>query len=462
MSGRRPEGGGAGRGSRAAKAAGQRSGAPSAGRRETRAAGAQLIPRLVAERVLARVEADDAWADRVFLAEARRASLQGRDRALAARLAYGTIERRRTLDHVIEAVGQRRVEDLDAPLRHAIRLGAYQLLFSDRIPAHAAVSTSVDLARRVAGARVAGLANAILRRVATEGPALVAALTDETPADCALAASLPDWIVELWWDGYGPETARALARTVNDPPELTVATLDGLAPGARERTLAVLEREGVAWHGDPAAPAAIVLDDPFDVAASEAFVRGDAIPMSRSSQRVVGLLDARPGERVLDACAAPGGKAALLASTLGGATGLVCVERDAHRANALRETLRRVHASAAEIVTDDATDLSGDLTGFDAILLDAPCSGLGTLSSRPDLRWRRSPADVLALAEIQERLLDALAGRLAPHGRIVYAVCTLTPAETTGVTRRRPPVALLECWPHHGDGDGFWAARIEP
>lgn len=461
MSGGRPGGGGPRRAGRAVpKAAAHRPAAPS-GRRETRADGAQLVPRLVAQRVLARVEDDDAWADRAFVAEARRASLQGRDRAFAARLAYGTIERRRTLDHVIEVVGHRRAEDLDAPLRHAIRLGAYQLLFSDRIPVHAAVSTSVDLARRVAGARVAGIANAILRRVAEEGPAVVAGLTDETVAECALAASLPDWIVELWWEGYGPETARALARTVNDPPELTIATLDGLAPGARERTEATLKAEGVAWHGDAAAPAAIVLDDPFDIATSEGFLRGDAIPMSRSAQRVVGLLDAVPGERVLDACAAPGGKSALLASGQGGAADLVCVERDARRAGALRETLRRVHAGAADVVTADAGDLPDDLQGFDAILLDAPCSGLGTLSSRPDLRWRRSPEDVTALAAIQERLLDALVARLAPGGRIVYAVCTLTPAETTAVVHRLPPVSTLECWPQRGDGDGFWAARIE-
>ena len=423
--------------------------------------GGGIVTRLVAHKVLARVESDGAWADRVFLSEARRASLEGRDRAFAARLAFGTIERRRTLDHVVEVVGHRRPEDLDAPLRHAIRLGAYQLLYSDRIPVHAAVSTSVDLARRVAGARVSGIANALLRRVAADGPAVIAALTDETAIDCALASSLPDWIVELWWDAYGPETARALALQANEPPELTIATLDGLAAGARERTVAELAAAGVRFHEDPRAPAAIVLDDPFDVGGSSCFAHGDAIAISRSAQRVAALLAARAGERVLDACAAPGGKSALLASALGGGEGLIAVEKDPKRANALRETLRRVHARTVDVVAGDAVSLSGDLNGFDAILLDAPCTGLGTLASRPDLRWRRSPDDVTALAAIQERLLEALLDRLAPQGRLVYAVCTLTPQETTGVVVGHPPLETLECWPHRGDGEGFWAARID-
>jgi 16S rRNA (cytosine967-C5)-methyltransferase len=413
--------------------------------------------RLVALRVLGRVAEGAAYADRALGAEATRARLDGRDRAFAARLAFGAVQRRRTLDHVIEELGGRRPDALEPAVRDTLRLGAYPLLFADAVPPHAAVATSVDLVRAAGRPAAAGLVNAVLRRVAAGGPELLAALPDGTAPEAALRRSYPDWIAELWFGAYGAADARALMDAGNRAPEVALR----VRAGARERVTAELDAAGVGWHEDPAVPTAIVLDGPLDVAASAAFRAGDAVPMSRASQRIAPLVAPAPGMRVLDACAAPGGKSGQLAELLGdGGVGLVCVEQDPKRCDALGDALRRQGASAAEVVCADAAEAGPRLGPFDAILLDAPCTGLGVLAGRPDLRWRREPADVEQLATLQTRLLAALTGALAPGGRLVYAVCTLSPAESDAITAPYAVREELRTWPHRGDGDGFYAAVL--
>lgn len=413
--------------------------------------------RLVALRVLGRVEEGGAWADRALGAEAARAGLDARDRAFASRLALGAVQRRRTLDHVLQELGGRGPADLEPGVRDTLRLGAYQLLYADGVPPHAAVSTSVDLVRAARKPAAAGLVNAVLRKVAADGAALVAALPDGTAAEAALRRSYPDWIAETWVGAYGDADARALMDAGNEPSETALR----VRPGAGERVESELRAAGVPFHGDADVPTALVLDGPCDVAALAAFAAGDAIPMSRASQRIAPLLGVGPGMRVLDACAAPGGKSGQLADLLGAAgAGLVCVERDAGRCAALRDTLDRIGAGAAEVHCGDAAALGPALGPFDAVLLDAPCTGLGVLAGRPDLRWRRTADDVAELAAVQAELLAALAGSLAPGGRLVYAVCTLSPAESEAVTAPYAVREELRTWPHRGDGDGFYAALI--
>jgi 16S rRNA (cytosine967-C5)-methyltransferase len=209
-------------------------------------------------------------------------------------------------------------------------------------------------------------------------------------------------------------------------------------------------------------PSALILDDAFDTAASAMFADGDATPMSASAQRIVPFLAPAPGERILDACAAPGGKAGHIISLVGSSADLTCVERDPRRARVLRENLDRVGAADARIVVADAASLPDELGRFDAILLDAPCSGLGVINSRPDLRWRRQPADIAVLAALQQQLIDALTTRLAPRGRLAYSVCTLLPAENEQQVAARTVRRQLRTWPPDGDDAGFYAALIEP
>ena len=408
--------------------------------------------------VLLRVDEDGAWADRALATAAARARLEARDRALAARLAAGAVKGRRLLDAAVEALADRDPAKLDPVSRAVVRLGACQLLLLDRIPDHAAVSTSVDLVRRRRGAGAAGLVNALLRRVAAGGRAWVESLPDATAADAALRRSYPDWIAEAWWAAYGADAARALMDAGNEPPELALR-INRLRDGAEARVEEELADLGAALHGDPDAPDARVVEGAVDLAATRAFAAGDLVPMSRSAQRIAPLLAPEPGMRVLDACAAPGGKAGHLAALMGGGAGLDCVERDEGRARQLADALARQGVEGHELLAIDVFQLPAERTGYDRILVDAPCTGLGTIGSRPDLRWRREPADVERLAALQRGMVDFLLPRLAPGGALVLSLCTLGTAEA-GAADEHPVDARLELRPDQGAGEGFVAVRV--
>jgi 16S rRNA (cytosine967-C5)-methyltransferase len=362
--------------------------------------------RRVALRTILRVFEQEAYADRVFAIEARR--LNDRDRALAQRLAYGTVQRVRTLDHAIEQLGKRSPRTLDPPVRAALRLGAYQIAFAAGIPDHAAVNESVELVREYGPKHAVGFTNAIMRRLAEGARALVENLPEWTPREAALRYSYPDWIAETFWRELGPDDAPALLRAQNEPAETAV----------RRNTLKPGEVEGTP---DPLVPGALVVER----VDAKSLAEGLIWPQSRGSQLAGLAVGVRPGERVLDLCAAPGGKATQLAAL--GAE-VTAIEKHDGRARELDENCRRLGARSIRVLNADALDLSPELTGFDRALVDAPCSGLGVLASRPDLRWRSKP-----LAELQLDLLRAAAARVRPGGSVTYSVCTINREENEDV-----------------------------
>jgi 16S rRNA (cytosine967-C5)-methyltransferase len=395
---------------------------------------------------------DGAYTDRVLAAEAERAGLDGRDRALATHLAYGTVQRRRTLDAALETLARRAPDGLEPGLANALRLGTFELLFAQGIPARASVSETVNLVRAHVGARATGLANAVLRRVAEGGSAWYAGLGDATPAEAGVRHSLPDWLCDLWFSAYGAEHARALCAAANRPPETCLRPNPLRAPeGAVE---AILEEAGVPFRRDPET-GALVLGGPFPFARSPLYTDGLAVPHSRASIQAAERVGARPGMRVLDLCAAPGGKTSQLAAA--GAE-VTAVEINPGRARALRETLARLGAPV-RVVEGDARVFAED--GWDAILLDAPCTGTGVLAGRPDARWRRQAADVATLAGLQAQMLRHAATLLGPGGRLVYAVCTLSPAENDGAVRAAGLVPRDErwSWPDRDGTDGFYTTE---
>jgi 16S rRNA (cytosine967-C5)-methyltransferase len=385
--------------------------------------------RRAAHAVVLRTLAEGAYADRALHGEAR--GLAPRDRALAKQLAFGTVQRRLTLDFVIDRHVDRRLEPA---VRAALQLGLFQLLFLDGVADHAAIGEAVELAKPSPGHR---LVNAVLRRVQREGADLPG---DDDPAGAAIRHSHPRWLVELWWEWLGPEATRALLAADNEPAELALRVnplVDfdlSAIPGRRE--------------GE-----AIVVDGAFDALAHPGYAAGAFTPQSRASQLVAGVVDPRPGERVVDLCAAPGGKTTHLAALMGAEGELVAVERHPGRARALRATCERMRATNVQVVCADATDFDG-AARFDRVLLDAPCSGLGTLRSHPDLRWRASPERIEALAAEQEALLASARRALAPGGTLVYAVCTLSPRE-----ERLASDDVRRTFPHVDDTDGFYIAR---
>jgi len=363
------------------------------------------LARRAAFETVRRVFEQDAYADRAFPSAA--AGLDRRDRALAQRLAYGTIQRVRTLDHGIEALGRRPVRKLDPPVRAALRLGAYQLAFSE-VAQHAAVNESVELVREVGLERAVSFTNAVMRRLALGLRELVDSLPQATPGEAALRHSYPDWVAEAWWRDFGPEDALALMRAQNETPE-TVVRRNALKPAA------------IAGEPDPAIPGAFHVEHVDEHALADGLIW----PQSRGSQLAGLCVGARNGERVLDLCAAPGGKATQLAER---AAEVVAVEKHPGRARELEANCARLGAANVRVVHADALELPDDLRGFDRVLLDAPCSGLGVLASRPDLRWRSEP-----LPELQRDLLGVAAERAKPGGSVVYSVCTLNAEENEQV-----------------------------
>ncbi|MGZ4353835.1 MAG: transcription antitermination factor NusB [Gaiellaceae bacterium] len=351
--------------------------------------------RQAAYAVLLRVFEQDAYADRAFRSAAE--GLDERERAFAQRLAYGSVQRVRTLDYAIGTLGRRPVRKLDPPVRAALRLGAYQLGYTDTAP-HAAVNESVELVRRARLERAVPFTNAVMRRLSDGiGPLL------ESLPDGPLKESYPDWIHDVFARVLGKDGALELMRAMNEPLETVVRLVDGEPPPGAEAT---------------DVPGAYRVER-----VDEALVADGRIwPQSRGSQLAGLCAGAQDGDRVLDLCAAPGGKTGQLRGEV------TAVEIDPARARELRGNLATMGRADIAVVEADGTALPPELAGFDRALVDAPCSGLGVLAQRPDLRWRAIP-----LPELQLALLRSAAERVHPGGTIVYSVCTLNPDECEAV-----------------------------
>jgi 16S rRNA (cytosine967-C5)-methyltransferase len=375
--------------------------------------------------VLRRVFERGAYADIALRTQAT--ELDARDRALAMRLVYGTVQRRGTLDYVIERLAERAPERLDAPLLAALRLGSYELLYLRGAPDHAVVADAVELAK--GAGRGHGLVNAVLRRTAREGPALLAELRDDTPERAAVAHSHPLWIARLWWQELGAQDARALLAFDNEPAELALRAntlLSDPATLARELAQSV---PPVPTRTDPSIPEALVVEGPVDLLRLPQWHAGALLAQSRAAMLPARALAPRPGERVLDLCAAPGGKSTHLAALMENDGEVLAVERNPRRAAALQRTARRLQTSCVRVILADAAQ---PLTGegeFDRVLVDPPCSGLGTLQARADLRWRVSEQQVPELARTQAKILAAGAAAVRPGGVLVYSTCTISPHE---------------------------------
>jgi 16S rRNA (cytosine967-C5)-methyltransferase len=403
----------------------------------------QVSPaRRAAYEVLRRTFEHEAWTDRAFHSAAERHRLEGRDLALGRRLAYGAVQRRGTSDHLIDAVAERPPERLDPPVLAALRLGIYELLYSRSVPAHAVVDQAVELAKGGAGGRkrrrreaAAGLANAVLRRIAREREALLSGLDDSTPEGAATAHSYPAWLARVWWRELGAESARAQMRAMNEPAE-TAFRVNTLRADP-ERLVAELQAAGGPVRRgsgdtilDP--PEALVVEAGVGEAMRAAVADGLLIPQSRASQAVVAVLDPGPGERVVDSCAGPGIKTTQIAARIENRGDVAAFELDPARAAQVKELCARAGVSCASVTVGDAARVDlGD--GYDRALVDPPCSDLGALASRPDARWRKSPEQVGRLAELQRTLLERAAGALRPGGIAVYATCTISADENEGV-----------------------------
>jgi 16S rRNA (cytosine967-C5)-methyltransferase len=357
-----------------------------------------------------------------------------RDRALATELTLGTLRWRGAIDYQLQRLSSKPLEKLDGAVLDALRLGAYQLLYLERLPVSAVVNDGVDLAKRAGIKSAAGFVNAVLRRLARERGALTWPDRSNLVEHLAVVHSHPAWLVERWIGRYGVETAELWLRFNNQPPLLTLATNRLL--GTRDQLIGRLAAEGVETTPTRLAPHGLAVASGRPLG-STAFNEGYCLVQDEASQIIPELIQASPGDRVLDACAAPGGKTIAAAAQSGPAGLVMATDVRPKRVRLLAGTVSRCRATNVRIAlvgTTLALPFRDEV--FDRILIDAPCSGLGTVRRDPDLRWRRAPGDLEALAEAELALLQRIRPLLAPGGRLVYSTCSSEPEENEDVVRR--------------------------
>ncbi|MBP7784515.1 MAG: 16S rRNA (cytosine(967)-C(5))-methyltransferase RsmB [Firmicutes bacterium] len=384
-------------------------------------------------------------------------NLEPRERRLAMELAFGSIRRKNTLDWCMAKAAGRSVQDIDPLARSLLRIGAYQLLFMSRIPAHAAVSEAVESARRLGHRGMVGFINAVLRRIALPrfDPGFPDPV-DEPVKSLAVTLSYPEWLVESWIGEFGPEVATRMLEAGNEAPSVVLrantlrASRDELAEklcgatredadgnaggggsegGNADANANAYANAGTATQPGLYAPEALRIIGPLEsVESLPGFAEGLFSVQDESSMLVAHVLG-RP-RLVIDACAAPGGKATHIAELARDEARVVACDVSARRVALIRESARRLGLRSVEAIERDARELPAEWAGkADAVLVDAPCTGLGVLARRADARWRKEPGDVARLTRLQAEILSAAAACVAPGGVLVYSTCTVGRAE---------------------------------
>lgn len=417
------------------------------------------------------------------LAQAHPSLEDSRDRALLTELATGVERWRLALDFAIHALTGRQSASLDPEVRTTLRLGLFQLQHSTRLPASAVVNDAVEIVKRGPKRSASGMVNAVLRRVVREGlprmpeaprvPVEDARWREQAVAYLAISGSHPRWLVERWIDRYGYDATEAWVRHDNTSADVTVWPMPGGADLPAD----------IGGRPTRFVPDGVVLDSGKDALPLLRDARAYAQDEASAAVGVVAGVVARG--RVLDACASPGGKSLAMRPRLAEGSRLFANDLRARRVALLAQTLARVPGPGIPVLRSDAARLPF-AGGLDTILVDAPCSGLGTLRREPDLRWRRGPGDLPALVDLQRSLIEEALRALAPGGRLVYATCSSEPEENEAlaldVLRTHPGVTrvdlrhvalpssmaplltdegALRTWPHVHGLDAFYAVVLE-
>lgn len=385
------------------------------------------VARKIAFEALRRVEAEGAYATDVLHA-ALGEGVSAADAALATELALGVLRWRGLLDFLLERLVRKPVTKLDLAVVLALRIGLYQLRFLQRIPARAAVNESVEMVKAARKASAATLVNAVLRRAAGEAEA-----SAETffPAGLPLAERLsvlhshPRWMVERWLARFGEERTVALLEANNHAPRLSIAVHD---PRQRDAVAGELQRDGLHVEQGALLNSALAVKG-GSPARTVAFREGRISIQDEASQAIPMLLDVRAGDRVLDLCAAPGGKTAMLARSAGKTGSVLAADLHGHRLSAMHAQFARLGLNNVRLMQVDATEPLPLSEKFSRILVDAPCSGTGTLARHPEIKWRLKAEQITEFHELQLKILRNAMAVLAPGGRLVYSTCSLEAEE---------------------------------
>ena len=427
---------------------------------------------------LRRVEDEAAYSSAVLAAGGE--GLQAHDRALCHEIVLGCLRRQLWLDACIKRFAKRDPARLDAEVRRALRAGLYQLRYLTRIPASAVVNETVAHVRAAGFASAAGFANAVLRSAVREpeyDPAVDAANYGDELDRLAIATSHPRRLLERWIESFGRSEAEALARADNEPPAVAFR-INSLHPRHGE-ALDELRAAGAELVASTLVPGAWRVRG-ANAALRELEAAGVVYVQSEASQLVAHALDARPGERILDACAAPGGKTTHVAILTKDDSRIVAGDLHPHRLRLMRRLTERQDLRSLRLVALDAAHLPFADNSFDRVLVDAPCTGTGTLRHNPEIRWRVTDDSIRRLGELQTIILRDAARTVRPGGRLVYSTCSLEPEENEAIVAAflnqspqwrivadalpaelRTSTGAARTYPHRHDTDGFFVQVLE-
>ncbi|MCZ8511426.1 16S rRNA (cytosine(967)-C(5))-methyltransferase RsmB [Paenibacillus filicis] len=437
--------------------------------------------RQAALEVLLRVEQDRSYSNLLLNQTLQAFRLSQADAALATGIVYGTVQHLNTIDFFLERFVSKGLDKLQPWVRSLLRLSFYQLYYLDRVPDHAVVNEAVNLAKRRGHQGISGMVNGVLRSVLRSRSEL--ALPEGLPAErrIALAASHPEWLVRRWLRQFGEQTAQRICEANNEPPRVSLRA-NGLKLG-RAELIERLRQRGLEAEPSMLAPAGVIVRGGGNMALTPEYEAGLFSVQDESSMLVAEWVDPQPGERVLDCCAAPGGKTAHMAEKMGDSGELVACDVHEHKEKLIRDQAERLGLKSVRTVVTDARKLAERFPAesFDRILLDAPCSGLGVIRRKPDVKWNKSEEELADICEIQRDLLNAVQGQLKPGGVLVYSTCTIERAENEEMVEAflqrhpdfepdvppahlfgpdRPPAAYVQILPQDFGTDGFFIARL--
>ena len=431
--------------------------------------------RLTALRVLESCRTHGAWADAALKAQLSRDGLTGPDAALCSRIVYGVLQNQMLLDFYLAAYCSQKPDHLQPPLLNILRMGAYQILYLDKIPDSAAVNESVELAKIMKRGQASGLVNAVLRKVSKNKQALPALPDRDEVTALSLRYSHPKWLVRRLLALLGREEAEAFLAADNAPAPITVQVnpLRTTAQALLER----LEAEGVSARMHPWVPDCLELTGTGDLTALPAFREGDFLVQDPAARLVSAVADIQSGERVLDVCAAPGGKSFSAAFAMKGQGRIVACDLHQNKLQRITEGARRLGFDTGKPqAADGRVNRPEWRDAFDTVLVDAPCSGLGIIRKKPDTRYKRAN-DLFSLPVIQSEILDNAASYVRPGGVLVYSTCTILPEENEQVTdaflAQHPDFSMepfslpvgetdgrITLWPQRHGTDGFYICRM--
>ena len=451
-------------------------------------------PRQLAFLALRDIQKRGAYTDIALDRVLRTAKLNSADRSLVTELVYGSVRRMRSLDALIDQLGKKKADQQPPDLRTILHIGLYQLRYQSRIPASAAVNTTVELAKENGFKGLAGVVNGLLRQYERRATASADAesnppkspdplqLPEEPVARLGILHSFPDWIIKLWVEQLGIEEAESLCEWLNQSPTIDLRV--NLLRVSIEEVEAAMQSAGVDVRRVPHLPQALrVVGGTGAIQQLPGFNEGWWTIQDSSAQLVSHLLNPKAGDVVIDACAAPGGKTTHIAELMGDEGKIWACDTKPSRLKKVQENAQRLQLQSIQICTGDSRNFPQFINSADAVLLDAPCSGNGTLHRRPDIRWRVTPATVDELSVLQGELLEQAATWVKPGGILVYATCTLHPQENERVIQSflerhsswqiEPPLAdspltnfatpqgWMKVWSHRYQMDGFFMVRLK-